>query len=158
MRVQLEEQAQRVNDNENEGDIEAEVQPAGCRPVGEKMAVHRRHDEADGCQQKHRPAGTRAGSVEPLRLELEPACQDAGSQDQQDIADDAARERRLDDAVLPLRQRGQADDQLGGITESGVEQPTQPRAYAMGQMLRRQSHQPGQRDDGQSGEDEHPCL
>ena len=45
------------------------------------------------------------------------------AEDQQNIADDRTRERRLDDGIKSLAQRHDRDDELRRVAERGVQQP-----------------------------------
>ena len=64
-------------------------------------------------------------AVEPLRAVPEPADEARGAEDQQQVADDAAGDRGLDDLDVVGAQRDERDDQLRGVAERGVEQAAQ---------------------------------
>ena len=96
----------------------------------------------------------RAGGVELEVLVLETAGEARRAQDEQDVADDRAGERRLDDAVVALLERDQGDDELGGVAEGGVQEPADAFARALGQVLGRFAQPTGERHDREARADE----
>ena len=74
-------------------------------------------------------------AVELLRAVLE-AADDAGQpEDEQQVADDAAGDRGLDDRGVMRAQRGDGDDQFGGVAERGVEEAAERRSGALGEVV-----------------------
>ena len=67
-----------------------------------------------------------------------------------------AGDRRLHHLRLTGLERDDADDELGGVAEGGVQQPAQPRAEVTGHHLGRRADPPRQRDQRQRGEHEDP--
>ena len=61
---------------------------------------------------------------------LEAADEHRRAQHEQDVAEDRADHRRLDDLVQALVQREESDDQLGGVAERDVQQAADARARA----------------------------
>jgi hypothetical protein len=66
-------------------------------------------------------------------------------EDQQQVAQDAAGQRRLDHFGKPALQRQHHDDQLSGVAERGIQEPTQPGAEVLGSLFSSRPNQPGQR-------------
>src|SRR5690606_3321683 len=85
---------------------------------------------------------------------LQPAPDRAQAEDQQDVADDRAGDRRLDQVVKPGPERHDRDDQLGGVAEGRVQQPADAFTQPLCELLRRPAHQARERDDRQRGRDE----
>ena len=75
-------------------------------------------------------------------------------EDQQQVAEDAAGDRRLHQLDQPRPQRHDRDDQLGGVAEGGVEEAADRRAGAMGQVLGGLAHVAGQRQHAEAGREE----
>ena len=97
VRHQREDQAQHVGQHQDDRDLEAQlvlVRPPGS-PAPRQME-DRRDDQPDRAQHQQRRAQARRRPVEPLRLVLEPADERAQPEDQQDVADDRAGDRGLD--------------------------------------------------------------
>ena len=62
------------------------------------------------------------GAVELLRAAAEAADEERQAEHEQQVADDAAGDRGLDQLDVPVAQRDDRDDQLGGVAEGGVEE------------------------------------
>ena len=75
---------------------------------------------------------------------------------QQQVADDAARNRGLDDFGAAGPKRHDCDDQFRGIAERGVEESAERRTRPPRQVFRRRSNQSRRGDEGNGGEHEHP--
>ena len=81
------------------------------------------------------------------------AGQQARAQHQQQVADDRAGDRRLDQIEQSGADGEDRDDQLGGVAEGSVEQAAQARAGVMRQLLGPLADEAGERDEADSGED-----
>ena len=98
---------------------------------------HERHDREK--QHDRRRSGRRA--IELLRSVRE-AAHDAGeSEDEEKIADDAAGNRRLDDRRVVRAERRDGDDQLGGVSERGIQEAAESWAGALRQLIGRRTDQ-----------------
>src|SRR6476646_10688012 len=65
---------------------------------------------------------------------------------EQQVADDAAGDRRLDQFDVSVAQCDDRDDQLRGVAERGVEKTAPRRAGTARQLLRAEANQAGERD------------
>ena len=74
----------------------------------------------------------------------QPADQHARAEDEQQVADDRAGERRLDDLDQPGLQGEERDDQLGDVAERRVEDAADLRAGQRAEPLGREADDPGQ--------------
>ena len=77
------------------------------------------------------------------------------AQHQQDVADDGAGDRCLDDVVQALAQGRQGDDQLRGVAEGRIEKSADALAHAFCQLLRGAPHPHRERQDGETCADEY---
>src|SRR5262245_60782477 len=86
---------------------------------------------------------------------LETAREQAGSEDEEAVADDRSRDRGLDDLTEAVGEPDRRDDQLGGVAEGRVEEPADPGARPLGEGVRRPTHETRQRNDAErrNGED-----
>ena len=73
---------------------------------------------------------------------------------QEEVADDATRERAAHDLGQSVVDGEESDDQLGRVAEGRVEEPADPRAGVVGRVLGRLADQPGERDKREGGEHE----
>ena len=149
VRDEAEDQVQDVGDDQDHADRQAQLVLDAGGVGADQRVEDRRDDQADGGQDHQGRAHARGRPVERWIEDSEPARQQARPQDQQEVADDAARQRRLDHVVEPLEQREQGDDQLGGVAEGGVQKAPDARPEPVRERLGRLADQPGQRDDGQ---------
>ena len=147
---QAEDQTQPVRDHQQGADGETHPMLEPLR-VGGEMMKQRGDDQTYRGQDHQSRAHPGGRPVELLDPELEPAREQARAQDEQQVADDAARQRRLDHVVEPSLKREESEDQLGGVAERGVEQAPDPGPKPMSKLLGRLSHQSCQGDDRQSG-------
>src|SRR4029453_6200539 len=74
--------------------------------------------------------------------------------DEQDVAQDGADDRRLDDLLEALAQGEQGDDELGGVAEGDVEEAADAGAGAGRQLLGGPPHQGRGGDDPEGGREE----
>ena len=153
VRLEREQQPQCVSDDQQNGEADAER-------LGElrgRSRIHlgdrRRHQQGDRGQEKQARLQARAGAVELLEVVLEPAEQKRGAQHEQRVGDDRAGDGGLHQRVLPGAQGGQCDDQLGQISQSGVEQPAGGVTRLGRNGFGRMAEQPGQRHDGKHRQD-----
>ena len=80
---------------------------------------------------------------------LEPADQHRGAHDEQDVAEDRADQRRLDDLLQPLLEGEEGDDQLGRVAERDVEEAADAGTRAGRELVGRLAHERGGRDDAE---------
>ena len=70
------------------------------------------------------------------RSRLRPPTQHRGAHHEQDVAEDRADQRGLDDLLQPLVQREQGDDDLGRVAEGDVEEAADARARSASRAAR----------------------
>ena len=75
-------------------------------------------------------------------------------EDEEEVADDAPRQRAAHDLEEPVVDREEGDDQLGRVPEGRVEEAADARARVLGGVLGRLADQPGERDERDRCEDE----
>ncbi len=147
-----------VYDEKEDADLQGE-RSFPRRPGRSRQVMEERGDEERDRGQRQlgrsRPA---AGRIELLGLELEPAAQHRGAQDEEGVADDRSGQRRLHDLGQPFPQCHDRDDELGHVAERGVEEPPDPFAGSRGEVLGGLAHPAGQRNDADSGEEEEPDV
>ena len=139
MRAQREEQAGDVGAEQHDRDADRhllEVATGTARPRRSGSAGRRRSTSskiagmisATHGEQQHQRLHVGGGAVERLALALEAADEHRGAHDEQDVAEDRADQRRLDDLLQALAQREEGDDQLGRVAERDVEEAADARA------------------------------
>src|SRR5919106_6262133 len=89
----------------------------------------------------------RRGPVENLLLARPPAEEEGQTQNEQDVPDDRARDRRLHDLELALEDEEEGDDHLRHVAEGGVEKTSLLRPDANGEVLRGVTDDSGKRED-----------
>ena len=128
-----------------------------CRkiPCPAKREQRRHQQSGHGQDQRGRVHRGRARVV-GLFLVLQAAQQEGQPEDQQQVPDDRARERRLHDLGLVLQDQEERDHELGDVAERRVDQPADPRARVERELLGRPPDQSGQRQDraGRDHEDQ----
>ena len=124
------------------------------QPAAMDELEERRGDQRGERQQQHRRLRVRSGAVERLLVAVPAADEHGRAQHEQDVPDDRADDRRLDDLVQPLLQGEEGDDQLGGVAEGDVEEAADAGAAAGGELLGGAAHQRGGRDHAERGRDE----
>jgi hypothetical protein len=149
--LQAEQQAGRVGAQEDEGDderhrldlvAEVDLLLADARQAAAVDQLEDgRQDQGAGGEQEHQHLDVGGGAVEVLPLALAPADEHRGAHDQQDVAEDRADDRRLDDLLQPGVQREERDDELGEVAEGDVEEAADARAGARGELLGRAAHE-----------------
>src|SRR5918995_6914861 len=77
--------------------------------------------QSKGDASEHRRVRSRDGGREILRAVLDPADQEASSQHQEHVADNRADDRGFYHGREARGEGEDGDDQLGGVTEGGVE-------------------------------------
>ena len=92
--------------------------------LGRNRIVCGRGDERDRRERQHGSLRACARRIEVLLFVTQAAGEQSGAQHQQDVAHDRPCDRGLHDVMQPGAQRCERDDQLGGVAEGGVEQPT----------------------------------
>ena len=124
---------------------------ARCR-VG--CADRRRNHQGDRGQEQQTRLHAGAGPVVFLNVVLESAEQKRRAQHEQRVGDDRAGDGRLHQHVLPGAQSRQRDDQLGQVSQRGVEQATRRVAGLGRNRFGGVTQQRGQRHDGEHGQHE----
>ena len=76
-----------------------------------------------------------------------PAEREREAENEQQVADDASRQRAAHDLRQPLVDRDQRDDQLGRVAEGRVQEPADTRPRVVGSVLGRLADQPCERDE-----------
>jgi hypothetical protein len=114
-------------------------------------------DEGDRRECEQRRLGTRARRVELLlRLMAKPAREHGGPENKEDVSDDRAGDRGLHHVVQAGVQRDDGDDELGGIAEGRIQEPTDALPRPHRQLLGGAAHPAGERNDGQGRREEDP--
>ena len=131
---------------------DSSVTVALARAAGERE--DRGHEQADKGDDEQCGVGAGDLPAERLRAVAQPADQHAGPEHEQQVADDRAGERRLDDLDEAGLQREEGDDQLGDVAEGRVEDAADLRPGQRPEALRREADGPGQPEDPDGGDDE----
>src|ERR1043166_2188432 len=85
----------------------------------------RRDNESNRGQRERDGGSARSGAIEILFFILNPAEEDGETENEQDVANDRSGYRGFHHISQAFGERDAGDDQLGGISESGVEQSAQ---------------------------------
>lgn len=152
--VEGEKEAGEVGGDENDGDFEAQSGFLARRGGSAEVMERGGHNERDGGEGHHARLGTRSGGIEAEDLVPVASGKAGGSENKEHVADDGAGERSLDDAMKALLQGDEGDDQLGGVSEGGVEKAADGFAGAGGEVLGGAAEPAGEGDDGQAGAQE----
>ena len=117
------------------------------RRVARREREDRRDEQPDRGEDEQRRV--RAGDLRAERLGpvAQAAEQDARAEDEQQVADDRAGDRRLDDLDQAGLEREERDDQLGDVAERRVEDAADLRPGERPEALGRQADDPGQPED-----------
>ena len=154
MGAEREHQAAKIDREQDDRHDDAEPDRLGDELAAADDGEDRGHDDGDGGQRHHADLGARADGGEGLDGVAQAAGEERRAEHQQQVADDRADQRGLDDVEHAGAQRDEGDDQLGGIAEGGVEQAADALADPGRELLGRQAEQARQRDDGDAGQDE----
>ena len=111
--------------------------------------------EPHGRQDQQGGVGARDPCTECLSAVLETTRQHRRAKDEQQVADDGARDGRLHHGEEPGLEGEEGDDQLGDVAERRVEDAAHLRAGDGAKALRGEAHDPGEAQDGHRGEHEH---
>ncbi len=114
----------------------------------------RREDQRRHGQRQHGARHAGRGAVEGEHRLLEAGRHERQAENQQQVAEDAADDRRLDQLHHAGAECDDCNDQLGGIAEGRVEEAPHRRTGALGQVFRGLAEELGEREDGQAGEAE----
>jgi hypothetical protein len=153
VRDQAEGKKQGIEDQQHDRYRYAERHQSGARLIAERRLVRRRQDQGDRRQRHHRRLSPCSLRIEALLAVPQAACHYRGTQHQQDVADNGAGNRRLDDVVETLAQSSESNDQFGGIAEGCVEKAAHAFAQAPGDLLGCPTHPGRQWKDGKAGTD-----
>ena len=158
MGVQGEKQVGGVSDQQDDGDFQAEIVLAEPSAGAGQIVERRRHNQRDRRQRQGSRLRPRSGSIEPLYGVLEAPGQHGGAEHQEEVADDRTGERSLDHRIETRSQGRHRDDQLGGVSEGGIQQAAQPLAGPVRELLGGAPEPAGQRHDRQRGRQEDPRM
>ena len=147
---QCEHEVQQIDEKQHDGNRDAQPAKSLSRGTGRGLKG-RRKDQCDRRKREHRRLGTRSGRIEVLLGTAQSSGQHGGAEHQQDISDDGAGDRRLHHVVQPGTQRGERNDELGGIAERRVQEPANAFAHALRELLRGPAHPAGKRQNGEAG-------
>lgn len=89
-----------------------------------------------------------------MLAEADAADEEDHAEDEKEIGEDGAEEGRLDELELALDEGDDGDDQLGGVSESRVEETAEGLADAQGEFFGAEGEKAGEREDGEEGKDE----
>ena len=110
-----------------------------------------RNNEPNCCKSKENRLSTRGRDIESLRFVTEAASKRGEAEDQKYIADDGSGERCFDHIVEPFSEGSDGDDQLGCISEGGIQETADPLSGMMGDLFCCMPEQAGKRHDGETG-------
>ena len=127
-----------------------------ARGIGVRGEEERRHDEPDRGDHEERDARAGEVRIELLRAVLESARELRGAEHEEEIADDRAGDRCLDEIDEPRAQREDRDDELREIAERCVDESTERGAGVRGELFGGVPEETRERDDGDRarGEDD----
>ena len=127
------------------------------QPAAVDQLEDRREDQSGEGQHQHRGLGVGGGAAEGLLVARQPSDHHRGPHHEQDVADDRAHDRRLDDLLKALVQGEEGDDQLGRVAEGHVQEAADARSRLGGDRLGRLAHHGRAGDHAERGgaEDEH---
>lgn len=119
--AEVEEQVQGIEDDQHHCHADAQV-------LQRRITLGRVEQTEDGWKRQskgdaseHRRVRSRDGGREVLGAVLDPADQEASSQHQEHVTDNRAYDRGLHHGREPRGEGEDGNDQLGGVTEGGVE-------------------------------------
>jgi len=102
----------------------------------EVMVRGRRNQGCRG-QQQHRRSAARGGGVERLSRMAKSSSEESSTEHKKKIADNRARNRRLDHVAKPAAESREPDDHFSGVAERHVQQCTNSRPGFFGEPLGR---------------------
>ena len=158
VRMQRKDEVQAVSDQEHAGDCC--TRPSSLLTA----AIYQRvegggHYERDRGHRQRRGLGARSRHVEVLVFVLESPGENGGAEHEEEVADDATRERGLHHGIETLTQGHAGDDQLGGIAEGGVEQAAGAFAGVARELIGGAAQPSGERNYGEaSGQEDERVL
>ena len=169
VRLEREEEPGEVGDEQDDRDGDREVLDVAAEVdrllLGPRQAAagheleDRRHHQRGGRQHQHQRLHPRRRAVELLALALAAADQHRGAHHEQDVAEDRADQRGLDDLLEALVQGEEGDDDLGRVAEGDVEEAADARPRAHRELLGRLAHQRRGRDHaGRRAREDHGRL
>lgn len=155
MGVELEEQVRKVHQQQDHGG--AARQLGDFRLGGIGLEIEDGGDDDGGNGQGEEGGGRLSdGGVEVLLGTAQAAKEEAESHDEQQVGQDGADERGLDDDNLTLDESEDGDDELDSIAKGGVDEAAEGLASAQGNLFRGEAKHGGEGDDGDEvdGEDD----
>ncbi|KAH6607600.1 hypothetical protein Trco_003913 [Trichoderma cornu-damae] len=153
VRLELEEQVGAVDDEQDDGGAAGELGHVIGGRVGGGVEDGG-DDDGGGRQGQHGGGGLGHDGVEVLLRAAQAAEEEAEAHDQQQVGEDGADERGLDNGNLVVDEGDDGDDELDGIAERGVEQAAEGLAGPEGDLLGGEAQHGGKGDDGDEVDDE----
>ena len=147
MRHQGEDQGGDVHQDQHAGDDAAHDLALRRTWRGSPQREQRRHQQAGHRQGERRRVHRGRSRVERLTVVLDAAHEQRQPEDQQEVPEDRAGERRLHHLDPVVQDQEDGDDQLGDVAERRVDEAADPRARVQRELLRRPADQPGERHD-----------
>jgi hypothetical protein len=150
LRAKLEQEREPVHDDEHGRDFLAEEEclRAGAGRGGEDG----RDRESDHREEERRHRRARRDPVEPDGGKARARHHDRPSGDEEQVPEDAPGEAALHQRHVALLQGEQGHDQLGGVSEGGVEEAPESRTKALREVLCGVAHRLRERHEGQAGD------
>src|SRR5262245_18210815 len=123
--------------------------------VEREVEYSRHHQRDDGEKQQRRRVGCRR-AMELLRPPPEAADEEREAEHEQQVPDDAAGDRRLDERHVTVAEGNERDDQLRGVAERRVQEPAKRGTRSQRELLRAETDEAGERDERERGGEEYP--
>ena len=133
---------QDVADHQDDRDIDRLLGQRALLRVARREGEDGRDEQADDRQDEQRGVRRRDLPAERLRPVAQAADQHARPEDQQQVPDDRAGQRRLDDLDQAGLEREERDDQLGDVAEGRVEDARRPAARSATPAARSRDRRP----------------
>ena len=152
-------QTARVGGDEDQRAPEAEsidLQRTRGETSVERQIVDRRHDERHDGEEQHGPGIVGGGAMKLLRAPSQSADEKGQPEHEQQVADDAAGDRRLDQLDMAFVQSDERDDQLGRVAERRVEKAAPSRPRPSRELFGAKADEAGERYQRDGGRDENP--
>ena len=134
------------HDGDRRGDLRQRVRSGSPRPA--------RGRRERGTAPSRMRSGRTRGSSSSDRVAPAAAGHERRAEHEQEVRDDASRQRAADDLGEPLVDGDERDDQLGRVAERRVEEAADPRARVLRGVLGRLPDQPRERDERERREEE----
>ena len=147
VRLEREHEAERIGDDQEHREADAELVCERRLGRGVRAADRRRDRERDRREEQQPGLEPRRAAVELLHVVLQAAEQERSAEHEQRVRHDRAGDRRLDEHVLPCAERRERDHELGQVAERRVQQAADRVAGLGRDRLGREAQQRGERHD-----------